>query len=202
MRNEFSLTRRAFLGLSTAATAAGALPGKLWALTVGTARALVVELVGELYDLINSGLPEARMYGELEDLLERYADMPIIARSVLGVDWRRASDGQRREFTRVLQGYISRKYGSHFRELIGGDIEVTGARQGSNYVEVTSTVILRSEPPVSVVWHVSDRIGPRVFNLVIGGINLRTTEAEEIGAMLDRNGGNIDAMIADLRTAG
>ncbi|WP_432675796.1 MlaC/ttg2D family ABC transporter substrate-binding protein [Nioella aestuarii] len=178
------------------------MPHRLWALTVGAAQSLVQGLVADLYDLINSGHSETRMYSEFGNLLDRYADMPIIAQSVLGVDWRRASSAQRSAFVDAFSGYISRKYGSRFRELIGGQIEVTGARAIRNFFEVTSVAQLRGEAPFDVIWLVSDGSGQaRVFNLIIEGINLRTTEAEEVGAILDRNRGDLDAMIADLRNA-
>lgn len=49
----------------------------------------------------------------------------------------------------------------------------------------------------------SDRTGRDLFfNMFIEGVNLLLTERTEIGAMIDRNGGNIDAMIANLRNAG
>jgi phospholipid transport system substrate-binding protein len=202
MPSKFSLTRRAFLGLTGAGVAAFAMPGRLWALTVGAAQTLVERLVSDLYDLINSGRSETRMYADFESLLDVYADMPIIAQSVLGVDWRRASAAQRSAFVDAFSAYISRKYGSRFRELIGGEIEVTGARAIRNFFEVTSVAQLRGEAPFDVIWLVSDGSGQaRVFNLIIEGINLRTTEAEEVGAMLDRNRGDLDAMIADLRNA-
>jgi phospholipid transport system substrate-binding protein len=35
--------------------------------------------------------------------------------------------------------------------------------------------------------------------MFIEGVNLLLTERTEIGALIDRNGGNIDAMISDLR---
>jgi phospholipid transport system substrate-binding protein len=38
--------------------------------------------------------------------------------------------------------------------------------------------------------------------MVIEGISMRLSEKTEIGAMLDRNRGNIDGLIADLRKAG
>ncbi|WP_071673805.1 MlaC/ttg2D family ABC transporter substrate-binding protein [Nioella nitratireducens] len=202
MQTKPGLTRRAFLGLAAALTASAALPARVWAMTVQAAQALVDRLVGELYDVINSGTGESRMYNDFEALLGRYADMPIIAQSVLGVDWRRASTAQRSAFIDAFAGYISRKYGSRFRDLIGGRIEVNGARAIRNFFEVTSTAHLQGEAPFQVVWLVSDGSGqPKVFNLIIEGINLRTTEAEEVGAMLDRNRGNLDAMIADLRNA-
>ncbi|TBX28409.1 MlaC/ttg2D family ABC transporter substrate-binding protein [Nioella sediminis] len=202
MPSKFSLTRRAFLGLTGASAAALALPERALALTVGAAQTLVERLVSDLYDAINSGGSEARMFSDFAGLLDRYADMPIIAQSVLGVDWRRASNAQRSAFVDAFSGYISRKYGSRFRELIGGQIEVTGARAIRNFFEVTSVARLRGEAPFDVIWLVSDGSGQaRVFNLIIQGINLRTTEAEEVGAMLDRNRGDLDAMIADLRNA-
>lgn len=202
MPSKISLTRRNFLGLATAIAATAALPGRIWALTVDAARAVVERLVGDLYDVINSGRNETRMYNDFGALLDRYADMPIIAQSVLGVDWRRASAAQRSAFVDAFSGYISRKYGSRFRELIGGEIAVSGARAIRNFFEVTSVARLRGEAPFDVIWLVSDGSGQaRVFNLIVEGINLRSTEAEEVGAMLDRNRGDLDAMIADLRNA-
>lgn len=49
----------------------------------------------------------------------------------------------------------------------------------------------------------SDRSGRDLFfDMVIEGVSLRLSERTEIGAMLDRNGGNIDALIADVKRAG
>ena len=63
--------------------------------------------------------------------------------------------------------------------------------------------MLKLEEPVELVFLVSDRSGSdKFFNMVIEGINLRTTENAEINALLDRNRGNLDAMIAELRTRG
>ncbi len=62
---------------------------------------------------------------------------------------------------------------------------------------------LRGEPPFEVTFLVSDRSGGnRFFDLLIEGISLLRTERTEIGAMLDRRGGDLDALVADLRRAG
>ena len=46
----------------------------------------------------------------------------------------------------------------------------------------------------------SDRSGRDLFfNMFIEGVNLLLTERTEIGAMIDRHGGDIDKMIADLK---
>lgn len=195
-------TRRAFLSLMGGAAALTAMPAQLLAQSVSVARQLVDALLIDLYALINSGSSANRLYADFEDLLNRYADMPIIAQTVMRVEWRRTSAAQRRAFISTFRAYIARKYGSRFRELIGGTFEITDARQIRNFVEVTTTANLRNEAPFEVIWLVSNGSGEhKFFNLVIEGINLATTEAEEIGALLDRNGGDIDAMIADLSAA-
>ena len=53
--------------------------------------------------------------------------------------------------------------------------------------------------PFEVDFLVSDRSGqPLVFNLIIEGVNMLLAERQEIGALLDRNSGNINALIDDL----
>lgn len=42
----------------------------------------------------------------------------------------------------------------------------------------------------------------RFYNMYVEGVNMLLTERTEVGAMLDRRRGDIDAMIADLRRAG
>ena len=202
MLNKITPTRRAFLGLMGGAAALAAMPTQLIAQSVNAARALVDALLVDLYALINSGSSTSRLYADFEALLNRYADMNAVAISVMRVDWRRASNAQRSAFITAFRGYIARKYGSRFRELIGGTFEITGTREIRSGVEVTTTANLRNEAPFQVIWLVSNASGQnRFYNLIIEGINLSTVEHEEIGAMLDRNGGNIDAMIADLRNA-
>ncbi|OAN72019.1 ABC transporter [Rhodobacteraceae bacterium EhC02] len=200
------VTRRFAIG-SVAATIglAGfglALPDTAMAMTTERAKTLVDALVADINQVIASGKSEQAMYVEFERIFARYADVPTIASYAMGVDARRATPAQMREFTTVFQRYISVKYGRRFREFIGGQIEVQGARQVKSFYEVKSLAVLRGQAPFEVTFLVSDRSGKDLFfNLFIEGINMLLTERTEIGAMLDRRGGNIDAMIADLRAS-
>ncbi len=198
------LTRRRFAALTVGAgLAALALPRPALALTTAEARGLIDRVVAELLQIINSGQSEAAMIREFERFFARHADVPIIAQSVLGPPARSASRAQMRAFTEAFQGYMARKYGRRFREFIGGRIEVVDGRQVNQYFEIISTVRIRNERPFELRWLVSDRSGQdRFFNLVIEGVNLLITERSEIGGMLDRRGGDIDALIGHLRTVG
>ncbi|MEL7012619.1 MAG: ABC transporter substrate-binding protein [Pseudomonadota bacterium] len=196
------LTRRNLMILTGAATMFGtALPAT--ALSEDRAVQLVNAVVAEINRVIASGKSQNAMIRDFERIFVRYADVPIIARSALGQDSRRASPAQLRAFTQAFQGYIARKYGKRFREFIGGTVEVTGVRRVSSYIEVRSRVTLRGSSPFDVRFHVSDRSGRDLFfDMLIEGVSLRITERTEIGAMLDQNGGDFDRLISAVSRAG
>lgn len=203
MRNDptLRLTRRGFTSVALAASAAFALPRPAAAaLDVAEARALIDKAVADVNGIINSGHSESEMFGDFEQLFVTYADVPVIARSALGVAARSASPDQMKAFTKAYQGYLSRKYGRRFREFIGGKIEVTDAKPIKSYYEVISTATLKGEAPFDLRWHVSDKSGRNLFfNIIIEGVNMLASERTEIGAMLDQNGGDVDKLIAALK---
>lgn len=201
--SDLRLSRRHFSFLAGAGLVAAALPRPVHALTVQRARTLIDQVVADILQVINSGRAEARMYQDFERILVRYADMPAIARSVLGPMARGASASQLSAFQQAFQGYISRKYGRRFREFIGGRIEVTGAQPLGQYFEVVSTVYLQGEAPFELRWRVADRSGQdRFFDLVIEGVSLLISERQEIGALLDQRGQNLNRLINDLNAMG
>lgn len=200
MRNDLMLSRRGFgAGLAAGALVLAA-PRVAFALTVDDARALVGRTIDTLNGIINSGKAESAMLGDFEKLFARYADVPVIARSALGVAAKSASKAQMSAFTKAFQGYISRKYGRRFREFAGGRIEVTDAKPLKSYFEVVSVAYLPGEAPFDLRWHVSDKSGKDLFfNLIIEGVNMLASERSEIGALLDKRKGNIDQLIEDLK---
>jgi phospholipid transport system substrate-binding protein len=201
MMNDF--TRRRLLVTGTAALGLGAVPLPAFALTEARARALIDQVVSDINGVIATGKPLSRMVSDFERIFSRYADVNIIARSTLGADANRASAAQMRAFTEAFRGYVARKYGKRFNEFIGGRIEVQGVRQVKSWHEVKSMAYLRGESPFEVSFLVSDRSGKDLFfDMIIEGISLRLSERTEIGAMLDRRNGDINALIEDIKRAG
>lgn len=196
-----NLSRRTALATLAVAAAWAATPG--FALNTAQARGLIDEVVNRINVVINSGKSEAAMYREFEALFNRYADVPTISRSALGPPARGASAQQLSQFSDAFAGYLARKYGKQFRDFIGGEVTVENARQVKSFQEVQAVAKLRGQAPFNVTFMVSDRSGSdRFFDLLIEGISLLKSERAEIGAMLDKRGGNVDALIKDLKTAG
>ena len=196
--------RRAFLrgGVALAATVV-ALPGAASALNDTQARALIGKAVDDVNSAIDSGKTGPELYALFENLFVKYADVPTIARSALGVASRSASPSQMAAFTTAFRGYISRKYGKRFREFIGARFEVAEARQVKTFYEVKTVAYLRGQSPFEVLWQVSDKSGKDLFfNIIIEGVNMLAAERTEIGSMLDARRGDVNALITDLKTAG
>ena len=197
-----SLTRRQFGqgGMALGATFAAS---PAFALTEERARRLVEAVVADIFRVINSGRAEASMLREFERIFTRYADVDLIARRTLGPDGRSASNSQISAYVSAFRGYISRKYGRRFREFIGGSVEVTDAYAEKSYFVVRTRTQLQGQAPFEVRFLVLTRNGQdKFFNLLIEGVNLMLAERTEIGAMLDKRRGNLDQLIADLRTFG
>lgn len=195
------MQRRTFLtGLTASAAIA---PGALWALNENGASRLISSLVKDINKVIASGKAENAMFKDFERIFQRYSDTSYIAAYALGVDGRRATAAQKKAFSKAFEGYIARKYGKRFREFIGGSLEVTGVKQVKRWYEVSTLARLQGQSPFEVTFLVSDRSGKDLFfNMFIEGVNLLLTERTEIGAILDRQKGDIDALIAELQRQG
>lgn len=194
------LNRRTFLSaLAASAFVAGANPAV--AFSNSQAEKLIDQVVGEINAIINSGQSETQMYKSFEKVFAKYADVDRIATLVLGPDGRAASASQKKAFANSFKVYMSRKYGRQFREFIGGRIEVDGSKAIKSYYEVSTTAILQGEAPFLVQFVVADKNG-KFIDMKIEGISLVKAERSEIGAMLDKRGGNIDKLTADLKNAG
>ncbi|SFK12525.1 MlaC/ttg2D family ABC transporter substrate-binding protein [Celeribacter neptunius] len=196
--SDFGFTRRRVLtGLGAGVCAMMLRPIAALAFSSSQAEALIHKAVDDINAIINSGKSERAMYVDFEKVLVRYADTPSIARSVLGPPARSASSGQLNAFTKAFQTYIARKYGSRFREFIGGKIQVNSSQKINSIYDVKCTAILAGEPPFDISFIVHDRSG-KFIDLQIEGISLLKSERAEIGAMLDKAGGSIDKLTAAL----
>nr|WP_172327126.1 ABC transporter substrate-binding protein [Mangrovicoccus sp. HB161399] len=167
-------------------------------LTQDQAVAFVQGMAADIEKTINSGKSDAQMYQAFEQLMNKYADMDVIARFALGPAARTASSSEMSGYTAAFRTYLSKKYGARFREFIGGDIQVQGSRTDKRAVIVSAKAKPKGQAAVAVDFHVSDRSG-KVFNVILEGVNLLTTERTEITSLLDQQGGSIPKLTAELK---
>lgn len=196
-----SLSRRSVMLGASAAAATILGPQQAFAISTSQATSLVERALADINSTISSGKSGSSLYRAFENIFARYADVAVIARSVLGTDWRRADNTQRRNFTAAFQTYLARKYGRQFQDYRNSQINVRQAVSVNNYVEVRAESVRSGRSPIDVTFLVSDRGGSaRFFDLRLQGASLARTERGEIGAMLDQRRGNIDELIAHLQS--
>ena len=185
--------RRVFLGAISAYFALGQAG---FGMSAGHAERLVTTVVSEINKVIASDKSDAAMIRDFEKIFSDYSDVNTMARYALGRDGKKASALDMKRFTKVFKSYIARKYGSRFREFIGGKIEVKSSRKVKKFFEVKTNAVLKNQGDFEVIFLVSDRSGsPLFFNVFVEGLNLLLTERSEIGAILDQNKGSMDALI-------
>ncbi|MFT4716207.1 MAG: phospholipid transport system substrate-binding protein [Paracoccaceae bacterium] len=201
MPNNHNSNRRKFILGAFGLAIVPVLAGKVVALNDTEANALIGKLLIDLNKIINSGKSQAVLFRDFEKLFNTYGDVPIIARSALGVPWRSASASQRSRYVKAFSGYMARKWGKRFGEFKGGEIVVSGSKKAKGGYLVNSMAHLKGQSPFAVDWQVSDKSGKDLmFNLYIEGISLLATERAEISAMLDKRKGNLETLIAHLST--
>ena len=190
------LNRRIFLG---SAASALMLPANGFTMTTYQATDLVLSVVSEINKVISSGQSEQSMMRSFENIFDSFGDVQTIARYALGREARSLSGADMKGFTNAFKVYVSHKYGSRFREFIGGQIDVKSSRKVKQFFEVKAKVVIKNRDPLELIFLVSDKSGePLFFNIYVEGINLLLTERSEIGALMDRNGGDIKATIKKL----
>lgn len=178
-------------------------PSPAVALSSEEATDLVLKVADAFENARDISDSDSALLQRFRTVLNTYADLPIIARSSLGVEWRSATTEQRRAYTNAFSRYMTRKYSRRLRSIIDGDIRIVRSRKVRSGVLVESVFAQKGKSPMTVDWQISDKSGAaKIFNLYIEGVSLLSIERGEIGAMLDESGGDLDRLIATLDSPG
>ena len=163
------------------------------------------KLVASLYnDLVSTSIKEMsndQQKTELERLFQKYVDIPIIARAVLGKSWRDANTDQRTKFVYAFKNYVSNKYGRQFSEFKGTTLEIVKSRDTLTKagVLVSTVVVVPGNPSLKVVWQVSDGSGSlKLIDLRVEGISMLSTERQEFRSRLKKFNGSLDELILEI----
>ena len=153
--------------------------------------------------LTASGISDADREARFRELFLSSFDDLTIARFVLSSYWRVATEAQRGAFRDLFREVLVRTYASRFAGYHGETLVVQGSQlmpQGGG--SVVNTVLNRgNEPPVDVKWRLSQGADGqyRVIDLVVEGVSMSVTQRNEYLALIQRNGGSLDALIAELQ---
>ncbi|MGE0724690.1 MAG: phospholipid-binding protein MlaC [Alphaproteobacteria bacterium] len=169
------------------------------ALAAETPKALIEDLGARAIKSLTGNVPRPERESRFRTLLREGFDVAHIGRFVLGRYWRQASPEQQRQYLDLFEKFIVQAYAARFAEYSGEQFRVVGERQDGGETIVTSEVFKPGSPATKVDWRVKADGAPKIVDVVVEGVSMAVTQRSEFAAVIQRNGGSIDALIGALR---
>jgi phospholipid transport system substrate-binding protein len=164
----------------------------------------VVDLAQRAIDGLSApGQTDAERVTRFRALFEEGFDVPLIARFVLGRYWRTASEAQRAEYVTLFDELVAQTYARRFGEFPGARISVLSVTRpnedGDQIVAVDGA--MPGKPPVRLDVRVRPKDGkPKIIDVAIEGVSMAITQRDEFAAVIQRGGGEVEALLVNLRT--
>ncbi len=150
--------------------------------------------------IANEKLPKLQKQKQLEKIFAENVDIPWVGRFVMGRFWRTATPEQQKRYLKEYETFVITHYASRFAEYSGGKFTITSTRKDS---ENEFTVSMKMETgdqgaeAVAVDYRVrSSAGGLKVFDVIVEGVSMITTQRAEFNAILNDKG--IDTLIDKL----
>ena len=161
-----------------------------------TVQTLYASLLGTMKN--GSTLGESGRFAQLEPVIRRSFDLPVMARLSVGPAWAGLSAAQQQQVTDSYGRYISAIYADRFDNYAGQRLQVTGERPTPNGVVVTSRIVKSNGEPVEIDYLMRQEAGTwQIADIYVDGtISEVATRRSEFGAILRSQG--IDGLIEAL----
>ena len=159
------------------------------------------KIFNDIFFIINNNQNDENKKKSLLNLFDKYADVPIIARAVLGSPWRQISQVERSKFINAFKLYLAKKYIAQFSEFTGAEMLIERSRDsgGKAGIMVETRLLMPGSAPIKVGWQVSDASGKfKMIDVKIEGVSLLTTERGEIRNQYSKEGRSISKLINSL----
>ena len=205
------ITRRFFIACAALLAFAGtvALPtaGRADARSEAAAK-FIQDLGARAIDvLVKPDLGRQESMQRFRVLLNEGFDVPYISRFVLGRTWNTATPAQQQEYGSLFERLIVQVYADRFAQYSGQNLDVnetlkiTGSRpEGDTDSIVNSQIIRPDAPPVAVDWRIRSRDGKqKVIDVAVEGVSMSVTQRSEFSSVIQRGGGQIEALLDTLR---
>jgi len=129
-------------------------------------------------------------------------DLPTIGRFVLGRTWLSASPAQQEEYMRLFEALVVKTYSDRFALYTGEGFRVRNSHpEGEkDFIVVSEITHPDGSTPTEVDWRVRQKDGKLgIIDVVVEGVSMSVTQRQEYAAVIQRNGGNIDALLDMMR---
>jgi phospholipid transport system substrate-binding protein len=164
------------------------------------ARAFVSTLGEQAIQVLGPSVSPAQRIARFRQLFHNDFDVPGIGQFVLGRYWRTATPQEQQDFLQLFQEYIVRAYAARLGEYGGEPFRVTGSRPNGAETVVSSEIVRPNAAPIVVDWFLINQGGGfKISDVYVGGVSMKVTQRDEFASVIQRNGGHVGALLAQLR---
>jgi phospholipid transport system substrate-binding protein len=199
-KEDLTMTAIARRPLLAALLALPALPAAA-AIDAVKASSFIQATGSELVAAINSGAAVARRREQVAAVLRRAVDIEGAGRFILGRFWRQATPAEQAEYAKLFEETIILNLAARFGEYQGVKFTLGRAQPNADQDVMVSTTIERPNSPAFVLdWRVAEIGGqPRIVDMIAEGTSLRLTQRSEYASVIQRNNGQVSALLAAMR---
>jgi phospholipid transport system substrate-binding protein len=163
------------------------------------ASGFIATLGQQAIQVLGPGVPEVQRQARFRVLFHDDFDLPGIGQFVLGRYWRVATPQEQQEFLSLFQEYLVRAYSARLGQYGGEPFRVTGVRPNGGETIVTSEIVRHNGAPIVVDWYLIGRGSFKITDVYVAGVSMKVTQRDEFASVIQRNGGQVGALIAQLR---
>ena len=144
-------------------------------------------------------LAPAQREEEVRALLNDGFQMRMIARAVLGRNWRRASTEQQGEFLALFSDYVVKTYAKRLGAFTGQSLNVNRSVPINEKETIVQTSLQgNSGPDTRIDWRVRQiKDQPRIIDVVVEGVSMLTTQRSTYTSVVARKG--VDGVLISMR---
>jgi len=166
-----------------------------------------VQALGDkaMAQLAGKEIPAEEERARFRKLLNESFDVPTIGRFTVGrAYWNSASPQQQQDFLNLYESQVVNAYAKRFQDYSGEQFKVRGElKEAGGGDTIVNSQIIRPNggPPVSVQWRVrGEQAGLKIVDVVIQGISMAVTDRNQFSSVIERGGGDIQALIDALKS--
>jgi phospholipid transport system substrate-binding protein len=169
------------------------------AATAQDARGFIATLGEQAIQVLGPGVPEVQRQARFRVLFHDDFDLPGIGQFVLGRYWRVATPQEQQEFLSLFQEYLVRAYSARLGQYGGEPFRVTGTRPNGEETVVASEIVRHNGAPIAVDWYLIGHGAFKITDVYVAGVSMKVTQRDEFASVIQRNGGRVAALLAQLR---
>jgi phospholipid transport system substrate-binding protein len=165
----------------------------------GDAKAFVQGIGDQVVKVLQQNLPREQAGEQLNAIWLQAFDVDGIGRAVLGKNWKKATDEQRKTYMELFPKYVAKLYAIQFSDYAGQTFAIKGSKPGADGATiVTAEIDQPNGEPIKLDFIVQGGgQAMKVSDVKVEGVSLLVTKRSEFDSVVAQRG--IDGLIQALR---